>query len=60
MGSTVAVEVRSLDDAIDALRGAGVEVTDPRTGILEGTRIAIASREAGHGVVVQLLERVQQ
>jgi methylmalonyl-CoA/ethylmalonyl-CoA epimerase len=58
MGSTVAVEVRNLDNAVDALRGAGVEVTDPAKGILEGTRVAIASREPGHGVVIQLLERV--
>jgi methylmalonyl-CoA/ethylmalonyl-CoA epimerase len=60
MGSTVAVEVKDLAQAVDLLRARGVEVSDPRTGTLEGTRVAIASREAGHGVTIQLLERVSQ
>lgn len=58
MGSTISVEVTDLDRAVHALRTKGVAVSDPRVGTLEGTRIATADRKAGHGVSIQLLERV--
>ena len=54
---SLAIEVDDLEAAVAELRGQGVQVSDPEPGVWEGTRLARISRESGHGVAIQLLQR---
>jgi methylmalonyl-CoA/ethylmalonyl-CoA epimerase len=52
--------VDDLDAACARLRGAGVEVSEPRTGIKPGTRVATVKGEHTHGVATLLIEHSAQ
>ena len=53
----LSIEVDDLEAVVAELRGRGVQVSDPEPGVWEGTRMARVSRQSGHGVAIELLQR---
>lgn len=55
--SSLSVEVPDVEAAVRDVRACGAEVSDARTGILPGTRIATVAPAYALGVPLQLLQR---